>query len=730
MLRRAWIVSAALLAVTVSACLGGDGGNEGEALTASPPEGAQPEREDDGLEAGDGFGASDRGASGLASRSSGQRSFALLAGEIEPNDTIATANGPYANDALIDGAISPVNDQDYFSFTIGVTSDVIIETSDGLGPGSCVTGVDTIIRLIGPDGTTVLASDDDSGISLCSRIEPKSHIGARQLPPGTYYVHVHDYLDNGVIASYKASILVFACGDGEVEATETCDDGNTTPGDGCDAACQVEPVCGDGVLAASEECDDGNTTAGDHCSPACLWEVRESEPNDVAAAASGPIAPGTTVAGSIGVIGDVDYLSFVVPRASNVRIETFDRHGAGSCDALVDTVVTLFAPDGTTVLASDDEDGILHCSLIDPAVDTGARMIAAGTYYVRVADYLNNSVIPGYTVQITLPSTCGNGVAEGLEECDDGNAVNGDCCSSACQIEADCEAEPNGSVATASGPYPPGLAVRAAIDSTGDQDYFSFTVTAVSDVVIETFDSAGPSYCSTGLDTVIGLIAADGTTVLADDDDDGPLSCSRISPAVDPGARRLSPGTYYVHVNDFKDDEPIAAYTLRVSFSAVCGDGVLSGYEECDDGGLADGDGCDHVCTIQPIPEAEPNDSAATANGPYATNAPIVAAIDAASDDDWFAVTVPGPASTLTVEVAAGSTATCGPTGTIDSEIAIYGAGGASLLAFNDDANRSTWCSRATAYALPAGTYTIRTSASAAYCSGCQYDYNVLVHVE
>ena len=31
------------------------------------------------------------------------------------------------------------------------------------------------------------------------------------------------------------------CGDGFVDANETCDDGNTTPGDGCDATCQTEP---------------------------------------------------------------------------------------------------------------------------------------------------------------------------------------------------------------------------------------------------------------------------------------------------------------------------------------------------------------------------------------------------------------------------------------------------------------------------------------------------------
>jgi cysteine-rich repeat protein len=31
------------------------------------------------------------------------------------------------------------------------------------------------------------------------------------------------------------------CGDGIITLTEGCDDSGTTPGDGCDASCQVEP---------------------------------------------------------------------------------------------------------------------------------------------------------------------------------------------------------------------------------------------------------------------------------------------------------------------------------------------------------------------------------------------------------------------------------------------------------------------------------------------------------
>ncbi|MBL9101455.1 MAG: DUF4215 domain-containing protein [Myxococcales bacterium] len=59
------------------------------------------------------------------------------------------------------------------------------------------------------------------------------------------------------------------CGDGDVEGTEECDDGNQEPGDGCEDNCTVTAVCGDGAVQAGEVCDDGNTMDGDECSADC-----------------------------------------------------------------------------------------------------------------------------------------------------------------------------------------------------------------------------------------------------------------------------------------------------------------------------------------------------------------------------------------------------------------------------------------------------------------------------
>eukprot|EP00163_Fabomonas_tropica_P001126 TRINITY_DN10858_c0_g1_i1.p1 TRINITY_DN10858_c0_g1~~TRINITY_DN10858_c0_g1_i1.p1 ORF type:complete len:783 (-),score=82.84 TRINITY_DN10858_c0_g1_i1:736-3084(-) len=80
---------------------------------------------------------------------------------------------------------------------------------------------------------------------------------------------------------------LFVCGDGKLDGSESCDDGNDIAGDGCSSStCTVEPgyscsgvpsncstVCGDGYHSTStEECDDGNTAPGDGCDMNCAVE--------------------------------------------------------------------------------------------------------------------------------------------------------------------------------------------------------------------------------------------------------------------------------------------------------------------------------------------------------------------------------------------------------------------------------------------------------------------------
>ncbi|MEP7051694.1 MAG: DUF4215 domain-containing protein, partial [Pseudomonadota bacterium] len=92
-----------------------------------------------------------------------------------------------------------------------------------------------------------------------------------------------------VDASCGVMIDSAACGDGALTSDEACDDGNTVSGDGCSANCLMVEVgyscaavgqlcapiakCGDGVTTDPEFCDDGNNAAGDGCSPRCTLEL-------------------------------------------------------------------------------------------------------------------------------------------------------------------------------------------------------------------------------------------------------------------------------------------------------------------------------------------------------------------------------------------------------------------------------------------------------------------------
>ncbi len=61
------------------------------------------------------------------------------------------------------------------------------------------------------------------------------------------------------------------CGNGVLDPGEQCDDSNTVGGDGCSGVCIIE-ICGNAIIEVGEECDDGNMVTGDGCSALCVVE--------------------------------------------------------------------------------------------------------------------------------------------------------------------------------------------------------------------------------------------------------------------------------------------------------------------------------------------------------------------------------------------------------------------------------------------------------------------------
>lgn len=507
--------------------------------------------------------------------------------------------------------------------------------------------------------------------------------------------------------------------------------------------CVLPEVCGDGRITSSERCDDGNTTAGDGCGATCAVETgfvcsgepsrcifSEVEPNDTLAAANSA-ARARWLRGGISSKSDVDVFRITLHATVDLRLDTFDGSGAESC-VDTDTVVELLGPDGE-LLASDDDDGLDRCSTLEPGADLGVRALVPGVYFIRVSAY--NSAIPAYVLRLQYPALCGNGQIEGSELCDDGNTAEGDACSAVCRFTPRLEREPNGTPASASGPYSPPVALQGAINPGSEVDVFRITLSATADLRLETFDSSGRPSCR-DIDTWLELLAPDGTTVLASDDDDGIEFCSAIRPASQAGGRRLAPGTYYARVSSYGDVIP--GYILMAQYDALCGDGRVTGSEECDgtagctasceripvcgdgftdypefcdDGNTSNGDACASTCSGAGLQsEVEPNDTQADADARASAPTPVLfsgskrlaAAISTRQDVDVYRMEVSSP-SLVRLETFHGGLNRC--ESGLSSELALLDTAGTQLA--SDMRSGVGMCSALAVYLSP-GTYYVQ----------------------
>lgn len=214
---------------------------------------------------------------------------------------------------------------------------------------------------------------------------------------------------------------VSTCGNGTKEGSESCDDGNTSNSDGCSSQCLVEsgftcsgtprstcvpngPYCGDGQIGASEQCDDGNQNNGDGCSSACNLESGYT--------CSG--APSTCISNS------QKYCICHNTGSNNNPYNTISISGNAVCAHKAQHGDTPGPCNGDPVSACKG----------DPTLP--ANFVCAGA---------------------PNPS-CGNGVPESPETCDDGNTSSGDGCSTTCVVEPNytCSGNPSTCVST---PTPP-----------------------------------------------------------------------------------------------------------------------------------------------------------------------------------------------------------------------------------------------------------------------------------
>lgn len=210
---------------------------------------------------------------------------------------------------------------------------------------------------------------------------------------------------------YSGCVYPF-CGDGIVNGSEQCDDGNTSNGDGCSSSCSTETPpasCGNGSIDSGENCDDYNSTGGDGCSSSCHVESGFSCPFAGFAC--------TTICGDSIIVG------------SEACDDGNTNFGDG-CDASCGSVESGYSCSGSPSSCSPicGDNSINGSEQCDDGNLGGGDGCDASCYIE--AGWLCTS-LPACEL------ACGNGDIDGYEACDDDNMENGDGCSASCTIETE-----------------------------------------------------------------------------------------------------------------------------------------------------------------------------------------------------------------------------------------------------------------------------------------------------
>ncbi len=463
-------------------------------------------------------------------------------------------------------------------------------------------------------------SDDNDGCSALCKVE-KCGDGIPQPP--------REECDGGDVPNNNectATCKLIRCGDGVKQANEECDDGNNNNGDGCSCLCKLEK-CGDGVVQPGEECDDRNSNNTDRCSNTCIRtscgdgvierpnDAGQTEECDGSAPAGYTCLDNCTLLKSSAKCGDSKL-------DSGEQCDDGNQVDTDSCSKYCKLTKCgdgiLQKPNGLKK-GGLKNDGFEQCDK-NAGVTTGYKCLSNCTL-------------------IKKPS-CGNKIVESGEQCDDGNKLNNDTCSSACKLTKCGDGivqAPNG--AGTGGPKGDGN--EECDKSSGVSSRFggtTMTKTCNSDCTLVDnprkcniifTKTATPSTATAGTQLTYKITLKNngtgdctGSGVKIKESYDSQVKFVSANPKPTSGNNMWNVGT--VKPGMTKEVTVIVAVnatacstlTNKASFwadqygewiditldtnvtctPAVCGNGKLEAAEQCDDGNLKNNDGCSSVC--------------------------------------------------------------------------------------------------------------------------------------
>lgn len=379
--------------------------------------------------------------------------------------------------------------------------------------------------------------------------------------------------------------------------------------------------CGNKTIDGAEQCDDGNAVAGDGCSATCTLEAVP------AAVDTCPGAPLPIVAGGGGI-----YSGVVTASTAGLTSDFKPKTSQGSCstsNSAKDAVYVVTSPINGLLKATvaGTFDSMVYARTACDAdaaafVDLGCAGAVDGNgaetmtvpieanvplYLIVDGEVTAAAGVFQLAVEIT-PSTCGNGMLEGGEKCDDGNGADNDGCSAACQLEV---ATSHDTCANASP-----ITLTPGAGGTFAATVTSGTTNLAHDQTFTGCSSLGPDAIYTITAPIDGVLTAGvpvagfnvslgaRTTCPSSTTASVPLACANASS--DEGQEEISfsvvQGQTYYLIVDGTAATQFGPFTMLVDVRPPgCGDGLTSGAEQCDDGNTIAGDGCSPTCTVEAL---------------------------------------------------------------------------------------------------------------------------------
>lgn len=272
--------------------------------------------------------------------------------------------------------------------------------------------------------------------------------------------------NNGASPSCQANRTY--CGNGTIESTEQCDDGNTNNNDGCNTSCRIATIPSPAIRIYKDDADNRDDrqtiTSGarprftitvinygnvdlrdvvvtDQRAPGCDKTIGTLVRNDsktytcegtttTASFTNTARATGRSITDTT-VVSDDDTTEVTVgATAVSCTVGASNKSGYAP---LQTTLTCSGSPSGKTVMAIKKNGATLE--LIN-ASSKNYTFNNIGSYtVVCYPDGSQQNQGNACTTTIQVGSLCGNRKVEGAEQCDDGNTRGGDGCNQYCEIE-------------------------------------------------------------------------------------------------------------------------------------------------------------------------------------------------------------------------------------------------------------------------------------------------------